>query len=122
MLEGGRFDYFPRAVHEPCSEVVSRKELGLTIEEELMLIYPLPLYLFVSKDNKALALEITRLFEDAIADGSFDTFFFNYPLIKDVMNKTHIDKRKVFKIDNPHLTVATPLDRKELWLDLTSVN
>ncbi|GGA62863.1 hypothetical protein GCM10011369_00150 [Neiella marina] len=117
MLEGGRFDYFPRAVHEPFSEIASRPELNLVVEPKLMLVYPLPMYIFVSKNNEQLAQDIEKGFEMAIADGSFDQWFFKHPLIQDVLGKVNITERTVLRIDNPHLPAATPLHRKELWLD-----
>ncbi|MBD1387808.1 diguanylate cyclase [Neiella sp. HB171785] len=117
MLEGGRFDYFPRAVHEPFSEIASRPELNLAVEPKLMLVYPLPMYIFVSKNNEQLAQDIEQGFEMAIADGSFDQWFFAHPLIQDVLDKVKIAERTVLRINNPHLPAATPLHRKELWLD-----
>lgn len=122
MLEGGRFDYFPRAVHEPFSEVALRPELNLAIEPNLLLVYPLPLFLFVSKDNHELARVINNKLEQAIKDGSFDKFFFSHPLVKDALQKANIKDRTVFKIKNPQLSAATPIDRKELWLDVHKID
>ena len=51
MLDGGRFDYFPRAVFEPFSELEKRSDLRLSIEEDLLLVYPLAMYFFVSNSN-----------------------------------------------------------------------
>ncbi|AWB65565.1 diguanylate cyclase [Saccharobesus litoralis] len=121
MLEGGRFDYFPRAVHEPFSEVASRQDLNLVVEPDLMLVYPLPLYLFVGKNNTELATDIRVQLERTIADGSFDDFFFSHPLVRDVLKKAHVKDRRVFKIDNPHLSAETPLQRPELWLDINKI-
>lgn len=121
MLEGGRFDYFPRGVHEPFSEIASVPELNLAVEPKLMLVYPLALYLFVSKDNQALATDIENKLEKAIADGSFDDFFYNHPLIQDVLKNVHIKQRRIFRINNPHLPPQTPLDREELWLNVDDI-
>lgn len=117
MLEGGRFDYFPRAVHEPYSEIASRPELNLAVESNIMLVYPLPMYIFVSKNNEQLAQDIEQGFEMAIADGSFDQWFFSHPLIQDVLTRVDIKNRTILRIDNPHLPPATPLNRPELWLN-----
>ncbi|AWB67147.1 diguanylate cyclase [Saccharobesus litoralis] len=121
MLEGGRFDYFPRAVHEPFSEISSRRELNLAVEPDIMLVYPLPLYLFVGQQNTELAQDIHTLLETAIADGSFDEFFFSYPLIVELLKKANLKNRKVFRVDNPHLPAETPLQRKEFWLDINKI-
>ncbi|MFT6986792.1 MAG: ABC-type amino acid transport substrate-binding protein, partial [Psychromonas sp.] len=93
MLEGERFDYFPRAIHEPWSEVEERPELNLTVEKNIMLVYPFAMYFFVNKDNQALHDKLYKGFEMAIADGSFNELFFNNQLIKDALNKTNIKNR-----------------------------
>lgn len=121
MLEGGRFDYFPRAVHEPFSEIAKRPDLGLEVEPNLMLVYPLPMYLFTSRENEALARELERAFEIAIEDGSFNEWFYSHPLIKDALSKVNIAKRTILKIDNPNLPASAPLDRKELWLNTAAI-
>ncbi|MCM2678412.1 diguanylate cyclase [Echinimonas agarilytica] len=121
MLEGGRFDFFPRAVHEPFSEIATRPELNLAVENNLMLVYPLPMYLYTSKNNEGLAQDIETAFEMAIADGSFDQWFKAHPLILDALGRVNVAKRTVLRIDNPYLPKQTPLDRKELWLDVRSL-
>ncbi len=118
MLEGGRFDYFPRAVHEPWVEVDSRPELNLAIDSNVMLIYPYAMYFYVKKDNQAHDL-IHRGFDMAIADGSFDKLFFSHPMIQDVMNKANLSERTVFRIPNPTMHEDTPLDVQAYWLDVS---
>jgi hypothetical protein len=118
MVDGGRFDGFPRGVHEPFGELAQRPELkDLTVEKNLMISYRMPFYLFTSHENKKLATEINLGLERAIADGSFDDVFYNDPNVKDVLAKANMKQRKVFYIDNPLLSKETPLDRKELWFD-----
>jgi hypothetical protein len=118
MLEGERFDYFPRAVFEPFSEVAAHSELGLEIEKEIMLVYPLPQYLFVSNNNHKLANAIRSKFEEKIADGSFTEFFLNYRLIIDALTRANLKSRKVYRIDNALLSKLTPLHRPELWMSV----
>ena len=117
MVEGGRFDAFPRGVHEPFGELAQRPELELAVEKNLMVAYKMPFYLFVSKNNPELAHDIETGFNRAIADGSFDEAFMNAPEVKDVIEKANMKNRKVFYIDNPTLSEETPLDRAELWFD-----
>ncbi len=118
MVDGGRFDGFPRGVHEPFGELAQRPELkDLTVEKNLMISYRMPFYLFTSHENKKLAADINLGLERAIADGSFDEVFYNDPNVKDVLAKANMKQRKVFYIDNPLLSKETPLDRAELWFD-----
>jgi hypothetical protein len=121
MLEGDRFDYFPRAVHEPWSEVVSRPELNLTVEKRILLIYPFAMYFFVEKDNKRLHDIINEGLELAIKDGSFDRLFFSNQLIKDAMQNSNLKERVVIRIPNSDMSPKTPYDRKEFWLDINKL-
>lgn len=121
MLEGGRFDFFPRGVHEPFSEVATRPELNLVVEPKLMMVYPLALYLFVAKDNQELAKDMTMKLEKSIDSGEFDEFFYSHPLIIDVLKKVNIKQRRVFRVDNPHMSAATPLDEPKYWLNIEDI-
>lgn len=118
MLEGGRFDYFPRAVHEPWSEVEARPELNLTVENDILLIYPFAMYFFVNKNNTELASHIEEGFMKAIADGSFDELFFNHPMIQDALAQANLEQRRVFRLENPNMSPLTPVDDKRLWLNI----
>lgn len=121
MLEGGRFDYFPRAIFEPWSEIETHKDLNLTVENNLMLVYPLALYFYVKKDNKKLHKILYQGLEGAILDGSYDKVFFGSNLVKNALAKTQISKRRVFKIPNLAMHPDTPFERKEFWLDLENL-
>jgi hypothetical protein len=122
MVDGGRFDAFSRGVHEPFGELANHPNLpNLTVEKGLMLVYRMPFYLFVNKDNKTLADDLETGLNRAIADGSFDQTFFNDPSVKDVLAKANMKSRRAFYLDNPTLSKETPLDRKELWFDPQSL-
>jgi len=121
MIDGERFDYFPRAINEPWDEVSSRKEMNLAVEKKLMLVYPYAMYFFVKKNNKYLHDKIYKGFEMAIQDGSFDELFFNSPIINNMFKKINIEQRRVLKIENPYMHPNTPLEREEFWLDLNNV-
>lgn len=121
MLEGDRFDYFPRAIHEPWSEVASRPELNLVVEENIMLVYPFAMYFFVKKGNQEMHDKLYNGLEMAIADGSFDELFYSNQQIKDAINKTNIKNRTVIRVPNAAMHPDTPLDRTEFWLDTNSL-
>ncbi len=117
MLDGGRFDAFPRGVFEPFVEVEQHSDLPLTVEKHLMLVYRMPFYLFARQGNSELVNDITRGLEAAIKDGSFDQVFINDPTVQDVIKKADLKNRQIFYLDNPTLSKETPLDRPELWVD-----
>lgn len=121
MLEGERFDYFPRAIHEPWSEIAAYPQLNLAVEENIMLVYPFAMYFYVKKDNQQLHDKLYRGFEMAIADGSFNQLFFDNQLIKDALSKTNIKNRTVIRVANPAMHPDTPVDRKEFWLDTSNL-
>lgn len=121
MLDGERFDYFPRAVHEPWPEVSSRPELNLSIEEKLMLVYPMPLYFFVSKHNQQLADILIEGLNRAVDDGTFNQLFLNNEDIKTAIELTNMKDRRVFRVSNPNLSPETPLDDERLWFDINQL-
>ncbi len=117
MLEGERFDYFPRGLHEPWQEIIDHKELNLAVEKNVMLRYTAPNYFFVAKDNPQLAKQLTILLNELISSGDFVELFFQDNEVKNAINKANVKNRIVFEIDNPTLSENTPLNRKELWFD-----
>ena len=117
MVDGDRFDAFPRGVHEPFGEIEKRPDLNLGVENSILLIYKMDLYLYTRKENRKFAKELEEGFNKAIADGSFDQLFYSSPQVKDIMEKANMKNRKVFYLENPTLHKDTPLDRKELWAD-----
>lgn len=120
MLDGERFDYFPRAVHEPWSEYSRDDSLKLAVETDIMLVYPMPLYFFTGKNNIRLASTIENGLRRGIADGTFDRLFLANPAIRSALERTDVANRKVFRINNPTLSPETPLDDKSLWFDIES--
>jgi hypothetical protein len=121
MLDGERFDAFPRGANEVWTELSAFPELKLTVEKNLVLIYPLPTYFFVSHKDPELAKDIEHGLESAIKDGAFNRYFYGSPEVQEALGKADLGNRRAIRIDNPYLPKATPLDRKELWLDLTAI-
>jgi len=118
MLVAGRFDYFPRGINEALDEYAYRKEQypDLHIEETLILNLPLPVYFFVTPNKPELAERVEIGLNMMINDGTFDQLFNKFH--KAMLEKVDVSNRKVFHTFNPNLTKETPLERKELWLDL----
>ncbi len=118
MLDGGRFDGFPRGANEAWNEMAAFPALQLDVEKKLVLVYPLPTYFFVSKHRPQVAKDVEEGLEQAIRDGSFDNYFYQSKEVRDVLRIADLPNRKAFYIPNPFLPKATPLDRKELWLSI----
>lgn len=119
MLDGARFDAFPRGIHEPWQEVSRRPQLALTIEKNILIKYIMPYYLYFNPDNSRLIAEVSKGLESAISDGSFDRYFYGNPDVISALAQSNLDARKIFTIPNPNISERTPVDRRELWLDLS---
>ena len=117
MLDGNRFDAFPRAVFEPFGEVDKHPELNLTVEKHLMLVYKLDFFLFVNKNKKKLARDLELGLNRAIADGTFDKVFMSAPSVQEAITKGDLKNRLIIPLKNPLITEQVPVDRLDLWID-----
>lgn len=117
MLDGGRFDAFPRGVSEPFEEIPRYPSLKLAVEKNLLLVYRMPFYFFVKNGNNTLAKDLETGLNLAIADGSFEKLFLSNKTVQDVIEKADLGNRRVIHLENPTLSKETPLDRAELWID-----
>jgi hypothetical protein len=116
MLDKGRFDYFPRSVLEIWPEMEKHKNLDIMIEQHTFIHYPSAYYFYVNHQNQELINDIKQGLETALIDGSFDTLFNQH--YGEIINKARQTPRKTYELNNPFLPPETPLDRKELWIDL----
>lgn len=117
MLEKQRYDYFPRALHEPWVEIGGKE--GFIVEQNIMLQYPAPLYFFVNKKNTALRNRIYAGLSKAVENGKFDELFHQHPITKNTLALAKVKDRKIFKFHNPLLSPETKaiIDDKRLWLN-----
>lgn len=102
MLQKDRFDYFPRALHEPWSEISSFD--GLVVENNFILEYPSPYYFFVGKGDVRLHDRIKNGLEVAMEDGSFDRFFSTHPATKGILEKVNFNNRTIYSLENSLLS------------------
>ncbi|TVZ39693.1 ABC-type amino acid transport substrate-binding protein [Alteromonadaceae bacterium 2753L.S.0a.02] len=118
MLEANRIDYFPRSIIEIQNELEFVKD-WVQIESNLVLSYPAAYYLFVSPENKRLAVLLENGFEKIIADGSLFKLFVKY--FKKPILAANLDKRRVLYLENKVIPKDTPVGRKELWFGVDDV-
>jgi len=123
MLVGGRFDMFSRSVDEAFREWDERNASlpDLAVEEGLLLHFPTTRYFFFQRSpaGHALAERVEAGLEALLRSGAFDAHFQKYkgPLIA----RAQLERRRIIHIKNPLLPTATPLNRKQLWIDLDSM-
>ena len=117
MLIKLRFDYFPRALHEPWLEIIDKNEL--MVEPKFLLRYPAPLYFFVNKDSQRLHQRLTSGLNNAIASGEFDAFFYRHPISRDIRKKAGLAQRTIFDLINPLLSKESLkiTEAKSFWFD-----
>lgn len=121
MADGQRFHAFPRGVNEPWGELEQRPELELAVDQNLMFVYRMPFYLFVSPKRPALAQSIEQGLMQAISNGSFDELMMQDPMVQMVLERGNMAGRQIFELDNPGLPAATPIDNPDLWFDVEAL-
>jgi len=118
MLKKSRFNYFPRALHEPWPEIAG--DNTLSVEKNIMLQYPAPVFFFVNKDNKRLQKRLNFGLSKLLESGRYEHFFLNHPITSGIKNKANVSKRSVFRLENPLLSQKTKelLSDVRLWIKL----
>ena len=76
-------------------------------------MYPTAMYFFVNKSNLPLAKLITDGLEKAIESGKVDALFMR--IHQSILDKSNMQKRRFYILNNPLLPKNTPLTRKALW-------
>lgn len=117
MLDGDRFDYFPRAIHEPWGEIKDQSQYNLVVDKHILLRYRAPFYFFVSKTNNALYQYLMDGLEDLAQSGRHKALFFEEKEVRMALSYSELAKRAIIDLKNPELSPKTPVDRPELWYD-----
>ena len=119
MLINKRFDIFLRAAVEITGEYDERKNKmpDLSIEENLVFYYPLPMYFWFPKtdEGKRLAARAEEGMRTMISDGTYDKIFDKYQ--REKVLRLNLKNRVIYKINNPFLGPETPFNDKRLWFD-----
>ncbi|ASP37623.1 hypothetical protein CHH28_02585 [Bacterioplanes sanyensis] len=101
-MDRGHTGYFSRGILEVYGELHDRPELtNLMIEPHILLRYPSAVFFYVHPENQALAQALQRGFELGYEDGSYLTFFYNHPLVKQALQRSNLPKRWVIDIEHP---------------------
>ena len=104
MLEKGRCDYFPRGIHEAYSEIDKYQVLWgnqLVLYDDLLLVYPFNMWLYVNKSQSSLAERIEYGLMLAIKDGSFKAIIEGHPVTNHLFPLSQWQGRRLFVIENP---------------------
>lgn len=120
MVSENRIDYFSRGISEAFREVNAREDVfeDLVVERYVLLRYPFAGFLFTNKENTRLSGILEQSFRDSYADGEFQKFFYNHPVIKDMLAKLDLKQRTLIDIPNPTLTPETAGIDQSYWHQL----
>ncbi|WP_293756428.1 amino acid ABC transporter substrate-binding protein [uncultured Paraglaciecola sp.] len=116
MLSNAQGDFFPRSIIEVWEELAENDSVNrIQVQPTLGIHYPSAIYFFVNKRSVPLANLIEKGLEKAIKNGKFEALFLEH--YKAYIDKSQIEKRNFYQLENTFLPEKTPLDRKELWFD-----
>lgn len=100
MAAAGRFDLFCRGTNEIKEEYDLRHDMnGLVYDRNIVIHYPMPLFLYANKANTAAIERITKGLHKAYADGSLITLWKRKHLPSADFAQLH--KRRLFRLENP---------------------
>lgn len=102
MVIGGRVDFFCRGANEILGEMEQFSQLKeLTIDEQFLLIYPLPRFFYLNGKNKLAKKRIELGLQRAYADGSLQALWkANFLPSLELVN---LAQRKAIHLENPLL-------------------
>jgi hypothetical protein len=117
MLAAGRMDYFPRSVREAFDELAEAQKAhpALIVDRHLLLVMPLPTYIFVSPAHPRLAQRLQSGLESMVRDGSLLRMMLQQH--GGLLAQAGLCERTLIRIPNPLLSARHPLQRRELWFD-----
>lgn len=117
MLAADRFQHFPRGIEEALFEQTAYAPAfpQLALERSFVIYIPLPRYFFVAPGQARLAERLEAGLRALIADGSFDQIF--HAFYDELIEKTGLRKRRVFRLENRFLSPQTPLANKAYWYE-----
>lgn len=117
MLDRGRFEFVPQGINEVFGvlETHQNKFSNIVIEPRLAIKMPMPVYIYVSKQNPRLAERVLAGFNTILENGVFDGLFNQF--FADSIRKAGLSQRHIIDLGNPLLSQETPLDTADLWLD-----
>ncbi|WP_158303852.1 transporter substrate-binding domain-containing protein [Saccharophagus degradans] len=122
MLEGERFDYFPRAMHEPWSEVKAWSKYNLTVDPHIVIRYKVGFYFFVKKKDVALIRYLNEGMAKLEENGMHKQIFLADEEVQMAFRNSNLENRIVIDLANPELTKNTPSDDSGLWLDINNLD
>lgn len=111
LLRRERIDLFALGAIEVYPIIDPQPELAVL--EQWTLAYPAAYYFFVSPSRPELAQRLSRGWELALADGSFEALFEQW--VGPQLARARLAERRWLLLRNPDLPPATPVHNARLW-------
>ncbi|WP_394390193.1 hypothetical protein [Shewanella woodyi] len=119
MLRQGRCDYFPRGIGEVHAELEHSMNQDMVAVDNLLLTYPMPMYVFLNKRNKQLAKRLEQGLYAMVERGDIFEFVRQHPATRGVFPLGKYHQAKLARLTNPLLSNSTELDNPLFWLQLS---
>lgn len=120
MVAGGRFDLLCRGANELMKEYEQYKDIGnLTYDDSFALVYRLPRFFYLNKNNTLLRQRLEEGIKIAYADGSLLELWRQHNLQS--IQFTRLPERKMFYLDNP-LIKNLPKDYEQYLIDPLTIH
>ena len=103
LLNQDRVDYYPRGLPElqGDQQYIRDKYPRVSLEDNLLLAYPLALMFYVNQENEALAAAIELGLKQAWKDGSYLKLIRNSLITPWLSDSIHLQRRRIFSLANP---------------------
>lgn len=121
MVEKKRFDFLPLGAHAIFwhLEAANKNYPNLTVDENIVLIYPFARFFFVNKKNKKLHDIIKKGLLIAFEDGTLFELFRTHKNTRNLFLKANLKNRIQIFIDNPLASKKFKEIPKEYFFDLS---
>lgn len=103
LVDVGRIDMFPRSIVEVWDELDTHHALNLTVNDSIVLHYPLAQYFFFRKENQHQADIVRRGFETLIASGEYDVLFTKH--FASILRRSNLAAKQVIELTNPFFDI-----------------
>lgn len=107
LVDMGRIDMFPRSIIEVWNELDAHRELSVTVNDSIVLHYPLAQYFFFRKENQHQADIVRQGFEKLIASGAYDVMFTAH--FAPILRRSNLAAKQVIELNNPFFEIPEAL-------------
>lgn len=102
QLAKNRFDCFSRGLSEISNEQLDHQDLGIVIEKNIVIYYPLPQFFFVNPAKPVLTKRLRKGLLSLQENNELDNIFNDY--YDEIINRLNLKNRVFISLHNPTLS------------------